>query len=116
MHDSLHALVRVVASSFALATTVSAQQLQTRVDLGVELIAIVNRLAGREEYNLTRVPRWASAVDEHFARYREHPAVAMTKRLGFGYFIPMNLAAHLSPPPELAERSPFVASVTLHRR
>jgi hypothetical protein len=109
-------LAVVVSQSFPFALPLSAQQAQVRVDDRVELIAIVNRLAGREEYNLTRVPRWASSVDDYFARFRDHPAVAMTRRLRFGFFIPMNLAAHLSPPPALAERSPFAASATLHRR
>jgi hypothetical protein len=93
-----------------------AQSIDVRVDPRVELIAIVSRLAGRSEYNMTRVPRWSTAVDEYFAPYRDHPAVAMTRRLGFGFFIPMNLAIHLTLPTELAERTPFATSTSLHRR
>ena len=94
----------------------SGQDAEIRVDPRVELLAVVNRLAGRAEYKLTRVPLWAAAVDSHFAVVGDHPAVAMTRRLGFGFFIPMNLAVHLTMVPDLAERTPFSTSTTLHRR
>jgi hypothetical protein len=109
-------LTVAAATLLAGTNTAHAQAIDVRVDPRVELIAIVARLAGRSEYNLTRVPRWAEAVDTYFAPYRDHPAVAMTRRLGFGFFIPMNLAIHLTPPPELAERNPFATSTSLHRR
>jgi len=110
-------LLAVLAATFSTAPLqANAQAIDVRVDPRVELIAIVSRLAGRSEYNMTRVPRWAEAVDTHFAPYRDHPAVSMTRRLGFGFFIPMNLAIHVTPPPDLAERSSFATSTSLHRR
>jgi len=114
MRRSVFTLAIAILS--AAASQANAQAIDVRVDPRVELIAIVSRLAGRSEYNMTRVPRWAEAVDTYFAPYRDHPAVAMTRRLGFGFFIPMNLAIHLTPPPELVERTPFAASTSLHRR
>jgi len=108
--------IALVAGLVVATAQAPAQTIDVRVDPRVELISIVFRLAGRSEYNLTRVPRWSTAVDEYFAPYREHPAVAVTRRLGFGFFIPMNLAIHLTMPTELAERSPFVTSTSLHRR
>lgn len=106
----------VAGLSIGVSHSVQAQAVAIRVDPGVELIAAVNRLAGRSEYNMTRVPRWRSALDSSMAPFLDHPAVAMTKRLGFGFFIPMNLAVHLSAPPEFSERSPFATSSSLHRR
>lgn len=111
--------VAVVLAAILPSTAVSkaaSQPVTVRVDPRIELLAVVNRLAGRSEYNLTRVPRWAAAVDSHFAPFRDHPAVAMTRRLRFGFFIPMNLAIHVTMPPQLAERAPFAASASLHRR
>ena len=106
----------IASLSLGVVHEAGAQAVEVRVDPGVELIATVCRLAGRSEYNLTRVPRWAAAIDSHFAPFRNHPAVAMTRRLGFGFFIPMNLAVHLSTPPELVERTPFATATSLHRR
>lgn len=93
--------------------------LEIRVDPGVELLAILFHMAGRDEYNMTRVTRWETAVNSHFARYAEHPAVEMTERLAgpydVGYFVPMNLAVHLGAPPALAVRSPLAESPSIHR-
>jgi hypothetical protein len=109
-------VMRVVVPLLCAIHDARAQAMEIRVDPRVELLAVVFRLAGRSEYNLTRVPPWATAVDSSFGPYRNHPAVEMTRRLGFGFFIPMNLAIHVSPPPSLAERSPFSTSKSLHRR
>jgi hypothetical protein len=109
-------LAWLAAFTFGIPHPSVAQSVEVRVDPGVELIATVFRLAGRPEYNITRVAQWSSAVDAHFAPFREHSAVTMTKRLGFGFFIPMNLAIHLTPPPGLAERVPFASATSLHRR
>lgn len=100
-------------------TTPPDPAVEIRVDPGVELLAILFHMAGRDEYNMTRVTRWEAAVDSHFGRYAEHPAVEMTERLagpyGVGYFVPMNLAVHLGAPPALAVRSPLTGSSSIHR-
>lgn len=106
-----------IALAFVLARSpAEAQEVNVRVDPRIELLSAVFRLAGRQEYQMTRVPRWSAAVDSHFSAFRDHPVVAMTRRLRFGFFIPMNLAIHLSEPPALDERSPFPASTSLHGR
>jgi outer membrane protein assembly factor BamB len=93
--------------------------IEVRVDQRVELVAILFRMAGRDEYHMTQVARWERAVDEYFAAYREHPAVTMTEKLAgpynVGFFVPMNLAVHLTDPPELAVRSPLGESPSIHR-
>ena len=86
------------------------QEIDVRVDPRVELVSILFQMAGRDEYNMTRVSAWQESVQEHFQPFADHPAVRMTERLaggfGVGFFVPMNLAVHLSDPPEFAERSP----------
>ncbi len=93
--------------------------LNVRFDSRVELMSILFHMAGRDEYTMTQVTRWEAAVDSHFGHYAEHPAVAMTERLAgpydVGYFVPMNLAVHLTAPPELAKRGPLAASPSIHR-
>jgi hypothetical protein len=81
-----------------------------RADPRIELFSILYHLAGAPEYNFKKMPAYDATVDAYFASMREHPAVLATKRIrgyGVGYFHPMNLAVHLTPPPELAERRPL---------
>ena len=95
------------------------QVISVRVDPRVELVSTLFQMAGRDEYNMTRVSAWQVRVQKHFQPFADHPAVTMTRRLaaqyGVGFFVPMNLAVHLSDPPELAERTPFETVSSLHQ-
>lgn len=101
------------------AGALSTPALEVHVDPRVELLSILFHMAGRPEYQMTQVSAWEAAVDSHFRPCQEHAAVHMTERLAgpynVGYFVPVNLAVHLTPPPELAARSPFAESPTIHR-
>jgi hypothetical protein len=95
-----------MASPFPLAAQADA----VTSDRRIELFSILFRLAGAPEYSQGRVPAYAAAVDAYFAAHREHPAVTTTKAIrqkNVGFFHPMNLAVHLTPPPTLAERTAF---------
>ncbi len=85
--------------------------LRVVVDPRVELVSVVCRLAGFEEYGQGRVPRWTAAVDSQFAPRRDHAAVALLRRLreerGIGYDAPMSLAVHLEPGLSFAARLPL---------
>ncbi|MGE5186427.1 MAG: DUF4932 domain-containing protein [Acidobacteriota bacterium] len=68
------------------------------VDRRVELIAILQRLAGGSEYTQALPTPYVADVDRAFAPFAQHPAVAMTRQLrdrGIGYDAPMQLAVHL---------------------
>jgi len=75
-------------------------QVEVRVDRRVELISILFRLADADEYRMTAesLP-YARAVDGHFGAFRDHPAVAATRRVreqgGIAFDAPMSLAIHL---------------------
>jgi hypothetical protein len=72
---------------------------QIRVDPRVELLAIVQRLAGAPEYRTAPATAYVQAVDAHFGPLADHPAVAATRELrarhGISYDAPMTLAIHL---------------------
>jgi len=90
-------------------------------DPRIDLLSIVFHLAGNFEYNQdSSVPRYRQAVDSAFAEFRGHPAVLMAARLrdslSVGFDLPMALAIHLSPPPELGERTPFGDAPALPRK
>ncbi len=70
-----------------------------RVDRRVELLAVIERLAGAREYATTRGTPYLDAVERYFAPYAEHAAVVAARSLraahGIGYDAPMSFAIHL---------------------
>lgn len=68
------------------------------VDRRVELFSVLERLAGRPEYNVATTP-YAAAADAWFGLLREAPAVHALRDLiatnGIGYDAAMTLAVHL---------------------
>ena len=69
------------------------------VDPRVELVSIIFKLAGNPEYNRSLFFSYISDIDEHFGKFREHPAVELAKELrntrGVSYDAPMSLAIHI---------------------
>lgn len=76
----------------------AATPLAIRADRRIELMAILMRLAGADEYRAAATP-YARAVDQAFAAFARHPAVARTRELrarhGIGHDAPMTFAVHL---------------------
>jgi len=71
-----------------------------QVDPRVELMSIVMRLAGAEEYNMpaSKSP-YSEEVDKCFSTFKTHEAIKAVKAIrfstGVGYDAPMSLAVHL---------------------
>lgn len=87
------------------------RSIHVRVDPRVELFSILARLAGFAEYSQAPDYAYTRAVDSHFAAFAGHPAVASMRSLrrwhGVSHDAVMNLAWHVTDPPELAELVPF---------
>lgn len=70
-----------------------------RVDRRVELISIVERLAGGDEYRKSTPNPYVAEVDAAFAPFAEQEAVVATRALrakaGISFDAPMELAVHL---------------------
>ena len=71
----------------------------SEVDKRVELLSIVFRLAGNEEYNQTKFTVYTDNIFEHFEKYKYHSLIKFTKKLrkrnGVAYDAVMNMAIHL---------------------
>ena len=85
------------------------------VDRRVELMTIVARLAGYEEFrNDKAVPAYSDAVKAWFAPYKEHPAVQYMKKLqdevDMGYNAIPIMGVYLTAPPKLRPRLPLTAT------
>lgn len=73
--------------------------LRVVVDPRVELMSLVFRLAGNEEYAKGQLWRYNLDVRRHFRDHRDHPAIRLAtelrRRRGIAYDAPMSLAIHL---------------------
>lgn len=82
-----------------------------KVDERVELMSIVARLAGYEEYENDQFKQYAGDVDSYFAKYKDHPAVQFARKIrssnSIAFDAVMAMAVHLNPPPALTPRVPF---------
>ncbi len=84
--------------------------IDVRVDPRVELVCIIFRLAGNQEYSRGKLPNYVRDVDERFGPLAEHPVVQLARKLrnerSLGFDAPMSLAVHLTD--DIGERVPLV--------
>lgn len=109
MLRSLPALALFIGISFELlAQTVA---LKPQVDRRIELMSIVFRLAGNDEYNGHQFATYVQDIHQHFDAYKTHPAVLMAKQVaqdnGVGFDAVMSMAIHLTQPPSLKPIATF---------
>lgn len=75
------------------------RQIDVRVDKRVELISILFRLAGADEYRAAPASPYVADVDATFGRFAAHPAVRASAQLrarrGIAFDAPMLFAVHL---------------------
>ena len=86
-------------------------RVKVAVDPRVELLSIIFRLAGNSEYSQGRVASYVDDVEEHFGRFRDHPAVELAATLrrkrGVSCDACMSMAVHLSDAYALKAKVPF---------
>jgi hypothetical protein len=97
----------LVSALIWAATGLAAGAHRIGVDPRVELMSVLFRLAGHNEYNQCRVPDYDKALDRYFSTYRNHEAVQLARELQLGFDAPMSLAVHVKDVESLAERIPF---------
>ena len=98
-------LVLVLAITSIPAT--AQQRLDVRVDPRIELLGVVQLLAGGIPTATALHFPYRERVEAHFGRFGDHPAVAMLRRLakhGFVFDAPVIALLNCSDPPELALR------------
>src|SRR2546428_2498897 len=87
------------------------KELRIGVDRRVELIAIIFKLAGSEEFSPTHLPQYSADIDRFFGPRRNHEAVTLARglrgRYGVGQARGIAISIRLTDPPELKERVPF---------
>ncbi len=84
---------------FAFVSMAGQAQLKVEVSEAVELMSILSRTAGFEEYSKDLAGQYTKDTEEWFAAYREHPIIPYYKEIrakyGIGYERVMNMAVHL---------------------
>jgi hypothetical protein len=95
--------MKKIILSFILAVvtifTATAQQIKVEVSETVELMSILARTAGYEEYSNDLAGQYTKDTEAWFAPYKEHTAVALARdvraKYGIGHERVMNMAVHL---------------------
>ena len=86
-----------------------------KVDKRVELLSIVFRLAGNDEYNMDSYKSYVNDIHTYFDKYKKHPAIKfatlLRKTKWVSYHKVMSMAIHLEQPPSLKLRVPFNDSI-----
>jgi hypothetical protein len=99
--------VAFLAFLLGSAVAASAQTWRAGIDSRVELMSILFRLAGNQEYRQCRVPAYDQAIEKYFAPFRNHDAVQLAHSLAIGFDAPMKLAVNLGDVDSLSELIPL---------
>jgi len=99
--------VTFLAFLLGSAVAASAQTWRAGIDSRVELMSILFRLAGNQEYRQCRVPAYDQAIEKYFAPFRNHDAVQLAHSLAIGFDAPMKLAVRLGDVVSLSELIPL---------
>jgi hypothetical protein len=99
--------VTFLALLLGSAVAARAQAWRAGIDSRVELMSILFRLAGTQEYRQCRVPAYNQAIDKYFAPFRNHDAVQRAHSLAIGFDAPMKFAVSLGDIDSLSELIPF---------
>lgn len=91
----------ILSIILAVATTLTATaQIKVEVSETVELMSILARMAGYQEYSMDLAGQYTKDTETWFAPYRQHAAVALASdiraKYGIGYERVMNMAVHLN--------------------
>ena len=106
--------VLTLQAVFYFANLSAAQPLFTsppKVDVRIELLSIVFRLAGSPEYSLPAAPQYLANINNHFAQFSHHAVVNLASKLrsesGMGAEDVMELALLLGAPPTFDPTMPI---------
>ena len=78
----------ILSLTLAIVAVINATaQVKVEVSETVELMAILSRTAGFEEYNLDVAGQYSKDTEEYFASYRQHPIIAYYQDLRAKYGI-----------------------------
>ncbi|OJZ00429.1 DUF4932 domain-containing protein [Sphingobacterium sp. 40-24] len=70
-----------------------------KVDERIEILSIVFRLAGNQEYSSTIFKRYVDRVNQHYGPFKEHELITFVNKIknenGIGYDAVMSMAIHL---------------------
>jgi len=100
-------IVAVLALLLGTVLSARAQAWRAGTDSRVELMSILFRLAGNQEYRQCRIPAYDQAMEKYFASFHAHDAVQLAHSLGIAFDAPMKLAVNVRDVDSLAELIPF---------
>lgn len=89
----------IIAACLLIITLRVGAQIKVEVSEAVELMSILSRTAGFQEYSMDFAGQYTNDTEAWFAKYKEHPIIAYYQRLrancGISYDAVMSMAVHL---------------------
>lgn len=113
IHGAMNRLLRTIVALVAAASpALGGAPIPVRVSETVELLSVVFRLAGADEYRTAPADApYVKAADAHFSPHTSHEVFRMVKELraerGVGYDAVMSLAVHLKDARSLEPKIPW---------
>ena len=86
---------QVLLTVFALFALTMQAQVKAEVSEPVELMSILSKIAGFEEYNMDMAGQYTMDTDAWFAPFKDHPMIGYFQRLRENYGIAYNAPAGL---------------------
>ena len=90
---------KLLFAALALMALTMQAQVEAEVSETVELMSILSRTAGFEEYNMDLGGQYTQDTEAWFAPFKEHPTIShyqgLREQFGIGYNAPMDLAVNL---------------------
>ncbi len=107
---SKYALIILLSLSFMLAYGQRNQIMdKPKVDERIEILSIVFRLAGNQEYSSAIFKRYVDRINEYYDPFKEHELITFVKKIknenGIGYDAVMSMAIHLDDKLNLKEKN-----------
>ncbi|MEA4918426.1 DUF4932 domain-containing protein [Proteiniphilum sp.] len=86
-----------------------------KVDKRIELVSIVARLAGYQEYNEDYCKTYTKDIHSYFDKFKNHPLISLASKLrmenGIGFDAVMKIAFHINQPPKLTPKVEFNSDI-----
>lgn len=99
MRQTVFAILAILISYTGCSQNNSVIMDKPKVDERIELLSIVARLAGYEEYNKKDFKLYTDRIEKHFSPYKDHEVIQFAKKIrnenGIGYDAVMAMAVYL---------------------
>jgi len=112
-------MILLLCILFAAVIRAEETGIKIKADARVELMSLIFKLAGAQEYNRCKLPEYDNEVKQYFSKFQDHSVIKMAATLredGVCFDAVMSMAVHLNNTVELKLIVPPENAVELDKR